>query len=76
MLSCSGSNPDGKVPTISLLARSRICTASSSLAQIRSDFPSLVSMMPRGRCPTGMVFLTSSLSLSITEIELSFSLDT
>ena len=76
MLSSSGSGPEGKVPTILLLARSRICTVSSSLAQMSSDLPSLVSMMPRGRWPTGTVSLTSSVAPSITEIELLFSFET
>ncbi len=76
MLSCSGSGPEGSVPTISLVATSRICTVSSSLAQISNDLPSRVSMMPRGRWPTGMVCLTCKLALSITLIELPFSFET
>ena len=34
MLSCSGSGPEGRSPTILLVATSRTCTVSSSLAQI------------------------------------------
>jgi hypothetical protein len=40
------------------------------------DLPSLVSMMPRGRWPTGPVSLTSSVAPSITGIELPFSFET
>ena len=76
MLSCSGSGPEGRSPTILLLATSRTCTVSSSLAQTRSDLPSLVSMMPRGRWPTRIVSFTSSVSLSMTVIELPFSFET
>ncbi len=76
MLSSSGSGPDGRSPTISRLATSSICTVSSSLAQISRYLSSLVSMMPRGRWPTGIVSVTSSVALSSTVIEFPFSLDT
>ena len=76
MLSCSGSGPDGRSPTISRLATSRICTVSSSLAQISTCLPSLVILMPRGRWPTGIVACTSSVALSITVNELPFSFET
>ena len=59
MLSCSGSGPEGSVPTMFPVATSRIWIVSSSLAQMRSCLPSRVSMMPRGRWPTGIVRLTS-----------------
>ena len=58
------------------LATSSICTVSSSLAQISRYLSSLVSLMPRGRWPTGIVSVTSSVALSSTVIEFPFSLET
>src|SRR5262245_55922546 len=49
---------------------------SSSPTATRMNFPSLLNSMPRGLWPTLIVFMTASLSISITLIVLLFSFET
>src|SRR5271163_3279472 len=49
---------------------------SSSPSATKTDFPSLETAIPRGRCPVGIVATVSILSVSTTEIELPFSFET
>ena len=51
------------MPTISLVAVSMISTVSSSLAQSKTNLPSWVMVMPRGRWPDLIVLTTSILSI-------------
>src|SRR5277367_803681 len=49
---------------------------SSSPSATNTDFPSLETAIPRGRCPVGIVATVSILSVSTTEMELPFSFET
>ena len=75
-LDSSGSGPDGSVPTISFVLVSIIWMVSSSPTATSTNRPSFVSSMPRGLCPTLMVFTAAILSVSITVTLLPFSFDT
>ena len=72
----SGSGPDGRSFTYSKVLVSNTWRVLSSLAQTITHLPSLAKMMPRGRLPVLIVWMTSSFSLSMTEIVFSFSFDT
>ena len=73
-LNCSGSGPDGISPISFRVFVSMIAIVSSSPRQTNISAPSLLSAMPRGLWPVLTVRVTSSLSTSMTEIELPFSL--
>ena len=72
----SGSGPDGRSLTYSKVLASNTWMVLSSLAQTMTHLPSFDMMMPRGRLPVLMVWMTSSFSLSMTEMVFSFSFDT
>ena len=71
---CSGSGPDGSSPTSFKVFVSITAIVSSSPRQTNISASSLLSAMPRGLWPVLTVRVTSSLSRSMTEIELPFSL--
>ena len=71
---CSGSGPDGISPTSFRVFVSMTTIVSSSPRQTNIRASSLLSAIPRGLCPTLTVCVTSSLSRSMTDIELPFSL--
>jgi hypothetical protein len=72
----SGSGPEGRLSTTCWLAASITSILSSSPTATRTNLPSLVNSMPRGRWPTLMVLVTVHLSVSMTETVLLFSFDT
>src|SRR5271163_675068 len=72
--SCSGSGPDGSSPTTAIVLVSMTWIVSSSPRQTKSSESSFDNAIPRGRWPTLTVLFTCSVAVSITEIELPFSL--